>query len=135
MFRNSSEIKQFLRVSVWELACVAIMFCVYAFIGKLTAKVILGGVFGMIISLANFLLLTIAVTRASEKAANGGDPIKAKLAVQSSSIYRLLGIGVIYIVVLKAGVCDPIAAILPLPFVQISINLMEFFHRDGDKNK
>lgn len=135
MFRNSAEIKQFLRVSVWELACVAIMFLVYAVIGKLTGKVILGGIFGTVISLANFLLLTVAVTRAAEKAANGGDPVRAKLSVQSSSIYRLLGIAVIYIIVLKAGVCDPIASILPLPFTQLSINLMEFFRRDGDKNK
>ena len=135
MFRNNEEIKQFLKVSVWELVCVAIMFLVYKLIGKLTSKVILGGIFGAVVSLANFLLLTIVVTRAAEKAEKDGNAAKAKLSVQASSVYRLLGIAVLYIIVLKAGVCDPIASILPLPFTQLSINLMEFFRRDGDKNK
>ena len=45
----------------------------------------------------------------------------------------LLGMALILIASLRAELCDPVAALLPLLFVQLRINLTEFFRRDGEK--
>lgn len=132
MYHNEGEIRQFLRVSLGVLCLTAVMLGVYAIIGRFTLRVLIGAAFGAFMSCANFLALTITVSRASDRA-QGGDPAKAKMAVQGSSVLRLLVLAAVYIVVLKAKFCDPIAAILPLVFVQISISVTEFFRKDGDK--
>ena len=68
-------------------------------------------------------------------AAETGDAAKAKLSVQSSSVIRMLVMAALYIVILKSGKCDPLAAILPLVFVQISISVTEFFRKEAAKSK
>jgi hypothetical protein len=135
MFRNSAAIKQFLYVSIGETICVALMLGVYALIGKFSTSVLVGAIFGEVATLLYFLSITVVVSMAADKAENTGQAAKAKLTVQSSSTIRLLALAVIYIIVLKAKICDPIAAVLPLIFLRISITLMEFFRRDGEDKK
>ena len=46
---------------------------------------------------------------------------------------RLIVLAAVYIVVLKTTTLDPLAAVLPLVFVQLSIYITEFFRKDGEK--
>ena len=65
-----------------------------------------------------------------------GEAVKARVSVQVMALVRLLLLAVLYILILKSGACDPIAAILPLLFLQLSIVLTEFFRKDkGDGAK
>ena len=132
MFHNDAAIRQFLKISLGVAALTALELAVYALLGRFSVSVLLGAIFGMVVSCANFLALTITVSRAADRA-EGGDPAKAKTAVQGSSVLRLAALAAIYIVVLKATSLDPLAAVFPLVFVQISIYITEFFRRDGDK--
>ena len=43
---------------------------------------------------------------------------------------RLLVLAVIYIVLFRAKVCDPVAALLPLLLAQVALKLVEFFRKD-----
>lgn len=131
MFHNSAAIKQFIRVAAAELVLTAIMLGVYALIGRFTMAVVLGAVLGCLLSLANFLMLSVTVSRAADRA-QAGDPVKARAQVQGSSVLRLFALAVIYIITLRTGIFDPIAAVLPLVFLQVSISLVEFFRKDGD---
>lgn len=92
--------------------------------------VLLGAVFGWILAVGNFLSLGITVSNALDRAANGGSPQKAQLEIQTSSVVRPLVLALIYVVLFRAKVCDPVAALLPLLFAQVAIKVLEFFRND-----
>lgn len=132
MFKNDAAIRQFVKISIGVAVLTALEVAVYALLGRFSVNVLLGALFGMVVSCANFLALTITVSRAADRA-EGGDPGKAKAAVQGSSVMRLVILLAVYVVVLKTTSLDPLAAVLPLIFVQIAIYLTEFFRREGEK--
>ncbi len=132
MFKNDAEIRQFIRISIGVALLTALELGTYALLGRFSTDVLLGAVFGMVVSCANFLALTITVSRAADRAEEG-DPGKARAVVQGSSVIRLLAVLAVYIAVLKTTSLDPLASVLPLVFVQISIYLAEFFRREGKK--
>ncbi len=132
MLHNDAAIRQFFKVALGVAVLTAIELGVYALLGRFSLPVLLGAVFGMVVSCANFLALTVTVSRAADRA-EGGDPNKAKAAVQGSSVVRLLALLAIYILVLKTTSLDPLASVLPLVFVQLSLYGIEFFRRDGEK--
>lgn len=136
MFHNKEAIRQILRVLAGEAACVALMLGVYGLIGRFSRQVLLGALIGGALAMLNFLLLSVTVSRAADRAETTGEAVKARVSVQVMALVRLLLLAVLYILILKSGACDPIAAILPLLFLQLSIVLTEFFRKDkGDGAK
>ncbi len=134
MYHNRAAIGQVLRVAAGEIVCVALMLGVYALLGRMTLPVLLGALFGAAASVLNFLALSMTVSRAADRA-EAGEAEKAKLSVQGSSVVRLIVLAAAYVLVLSAKVCDPLAAILPLLFTQVSLNVTEYFRKDGDGKK
>ena len=132
MYHNDAAIRQFFKIAICVAGLTALELGVYAIIGRFSLNVLFGALFGAAVSVLNFLALTVVVSRAADRA-EGGDPGKAKAAVQGSSVLRLLILAAIYIVVLKTTTLDPLAAVLPLVFVQLSIYITEFFRKDGEK--
>ena len=132
MYHNDAAIRQFCKIAICVAGLTALELGVYAIIGRFSLNVLFGALFGAAVSVLNFLALTVVVSRAADRA-EGGDPGKAKAAVQGSSVLRLLILAAIYIVVLKTTSLDPLAAVLPLVFVQLSIYITEFFRKDGEK--
>lgn len=59
-------------MAVALLVCIAVMLAVYALLGRLNRLVLLGAVFGWILAVGNFLSLSITVSNALDRAANGG---------------------------------------------------------------
>ena len=116
-----------------EAACVALMLLVYALLGQFTVMVLRGALLGCLLAILNFFLLSVVVTRAADRAAATGESARAAFSVQFSAVWRLLGMAAILIMVFRANLCDPVAALLPLLFIQVSIYLTEFFRRDGEK--
>ena len=107
------------RLAVALLVCVAVMLAIYGLLGAFTQKVLLGAVLGFLLAMGNFVSLSITVSNALDRAARDNDPQRAQLSIQSSSVIRLLVLAVIYIVLFRAKVCDPVAA-----------KLVEFFRKD-----
>ena len=120
MQKNRDVLRQVGGLAVALLVCIAVMLAVY----------LLGAVFGWILAVGNFLSLSITVSNALDRAANGGSPQKAQLEIQTSSVVRPLVLALIYIVLFRAKVCDPVAALLPLLFAQVAIKVLEFFRND-----
>ena len=130
MQKNRDVLRQVGGLAVALLVCIAVMLAVYALLGRLNRLVLLGAVFGWILAVGNFLSLSITVSNALDRAANGGSPQKAQLEIQTSSVVRPVILVIIYILLFRAELCDPLAAILPLLFAQICIKLIDFFRPD-----
>ena len=130
MQKNRDVLRQVGGLAVALLVCIAVMLAVYALLGRLDRLVLLGAVFGWILAVGNFLSLSSTVSNARDRAANGGSPQKAQLEIQTSSVVRPLVLALIYIVLFRAKVCDPVAALLPLLFAQVAIKVLEFFRND-----
>ena len=118
------------RLAVALLVCVAVMLAIYGLLGAFSQKVLLGAVLGFLLAMGNFVSLSITVSNALDRAARDNDPQRAQLSIQSSSVIRLLVLAVIYIVLFRANVCDPVAALLPLLLAQVALKLVEFFRKD-----
>lgn len=130
MQKNRDVLRQVGGLAVALLVCIAVMLALYALLGRLDRMVLLGSVFGWILAVGNFLSLSITVSNALDHAASGGSPQKAQLEIQTSSVVRPLVLAVIYIVLFRAKICDPVAALLPLLFAQVAIKVLEFFRND-----
>ena len=130
MQKNRGVLRQVGGLAAALLVCIAVMLAVYALLGRLDRMVLLGALFGWLLAIGNFLSLSITVSNALDRAANGGSPQKAQLEIQTSSVVRPLVLAVIYIVLFRAKVCDPVAALLPLLFAQVAIKVFEFLRND-----
>lgn len=123
------------RLAVAVALCIAAMLAVYALAGRFDNAVLIGALVGFVLAMGNFLSLSITVSNALDRAANGGSPQKAQLEIQTSSVVRPVVLVIIYILFFRAKLCDPVAAILPLLFAQVCIKLIEFFRKEPTKDK
>ena len=128
--KHRDVLQQASRLAVAVALCIAAMLAVYALIGRFTNAVLLGALIGFVMAMGNFLSLSITVSNAMNRAANGGSPQKAQLEIQTSSVVRPVILVIIYILLFRAELCDPLAAILPLLFAQFCIKLIDFFRPD-----
>lgn len=108
--------------------CTALMLAVYALLGYFSTKVLLGGIFGSLLTIANFFFLAVGTSLAADKAqdqnVSGG-----KAVMRSSMGLRLLVLFVLLFALLKSGLCEPLALLLPLVFVRPVLMLGEFFRK------
>lgn len=115
-------------VLLGEALCVAVMFGVYALLGRLDGRVLLGGAIGGTLAVANFLFMSIGVSLAADRAqqqnVKGG---KGLLQMSFLLRYALLFLGLF--AGAKSGKCDVIALVLPLVFVRPILTLGEFFRK------
>lgn len=122
-----------LRAAIGEILLTALMVGVFALLGKYTEKVLWGALFGAAAAFISFLALSLSVNRAADRA-ESGDGAKAALAVQASSVVRLIATLVVYCVVLKADLVDPLASLIPLLLLRPGLTILEFLWKDNKKD-
>ena len=88
MQKHRDVLQQASRLAVAVALCIAAMLAVYALTGHFTNAVLLGALIGFVLAMGNFLSLSITVSNAMNRAANGGSPQKAQLEIQTSSVVR-----------------------------------------------
>lgn len=132
MQKHREILRQVCRLMVALAVCVAIMLGVYALLGAFTSSVVVGAILGFVLAVGNFVSLSITVSNAMDRAARDKDPQRAQLSIQASGVIRLLVLAAIYILLFRAKVCDPVAALLPLLMAQAVLKLVEFFHKDDE---
>lgn len=125
-------IKESLVILAGQAVCVAIMIGIFVLLGYYDRTVLLGGIFGGFLATANFFFMAIAATIAADKAVaqnvKGGEA-----TVRISYIARMIVIAVVLFALVKSGLCDVFAAVLPLAFTRPILTLQEFF-RKGDRS-
>ena len=132
MQKHREILRQVCRLMVALAVCVAIMLGVYALLGAFTSSVVVGAILGFVLAVGNFVSLSITVSNAMDRAAWDKDPQRAQLSIQASGVIRLLVLAAIYILLFRAKVCDPVAALLPLLMAQAVLKLVEFFRKDDE---
>lgn len=132
MQKHREILRQVCRLMVALAVCVAIMLGVYALLGAFTSSVVVGAILGFALAVGNFVSLSITVSNAMDRAARDKDPQRAQLSIQASGVIRLLVLAAIYILLFRAKVCDPVAALLPLLMAQAVLKLVEFFRKDDE---
>lgn len=125
-------IKQTLLILAGQAVCVGIMIGIFALLDKFDRTVLLGGIFGGIVATLNFFFMAIAATIASDKAINQ-DVKGGEATVRISYIARMAVMAIVLFALVKSGLCNVFALVLPLVFTRPVLTLIEFF-RKGDKN-
>ena len=123
-------IKESLLILAGQAVCVAAMIGIFALLGQYDRGVLLGGIFGGIIATLNFFFMAVAATIASDKAV-AQDVKGGQAVVQISYIARLAVIAIVLFALVKSGLCDVVATVLPLIFNRPILTICEFF-RKGD---
>lgn len=124
--------KETLYVAIGEAVCVAAMIGIFALLGKYSREVLLGGIAGGLVAVANFFFMAVGVTLAADKAEN--QDVKAgKALVSSSYTLRLVLMAVVLFAAVKSGYCNVFALVIPLVFVRPVLTLGEFFRKSGEK--
>ena len=57
------------------------------------------------------------------------------LSLDWNLLFTVINLVIFYILIFRAKLCDPVAAILPLLFAQVSLKLIEFFRKDPAKSE
>lgn len=117
-------------IVIGEGICLALMLAVYALLGRFGSKVLLGGVIGTVLAVANFFFMAMNAVMAADKAVQQ-DVQGGQKQIKLSYTLRLAAIFVILFACVKSGLCDALASILPLVFVRPVITVAEFFRKRG----
>lgn len=118
-------------VAIGQMICVAAMIGIYALLGAYSRAVLLGGIFGGILAVLNFFFMAISAMIAADKAERQ-NVAGGKLTVQLSFIVRTAVLFVVLFALIKSGLCDTLASVLPLVFTRPIISVGEFFRKSGE---
>lgn len=118
-------------VAVGQVICVAAMLGIFALLGNFDRAVLLGGIFGGLLAVLNFFFMAVGAMMAADKAeaqnVKGG-----QAAIQTSYMVRMVVLVIILFALVKSGLCNAIAAVLPLAFTRPIISIGEFFRKSGE---
>ena len=117
-------------VAVGEVIGTALMVGIFALLGFFDMSVLLGGLVGATVAVANFLILAIVATLAADKAEQQ-DVVGGQKLIKASYPVRLVVLAVVLFACAKSGVFNVIALVLPLVFVRPVLTLAEFFRKKG----
>lgn len=118
-------------MAIGQAICVAVMIGVFALLGYFDRTVLLGGILGGIIATLNFFFMGVGATLAADKAENQN--VKGGQAtIQASYLLRMVVLFVVLFALVKSGLCNVIAVVLPLVFVRPILSVGEFFRKSGE---
>lgn len=119
-------------VAIGVVICTSVMYGVYWLLSLFSSKVLLGGILGSVLAIANFFFMAVGTSLAADKAeqqnVKGGQGI-----IQMSMLIRYIVLFVILFAAGKSGLFDLIALVLPLVFVRPVLTFSEFFRKAGEK--
>ena len=118
-------------VAIGQAICVAAMIGICVLLGIYSRAVLLGGIFGGILAILNFFFMAISAMMAADKA-EGQNVAGGKATVQLSFIVRMAVLFIVLFALIKSGLCDSLASVLPLVFTRPILSIGEFFRKSGE---
>ena len=116
---RKTTIREQLPVFLAQVLLCGAMVGIYALLGRLNGRVLLGAAVGTAVSLGNHLTLILSLLRAE----NSDSPEKGQLKAQGTLLLRLLLMVGILVLALKLLQTDPIATLIPLILMRIALFL------------
>lgn len=117
-------------VGIGQGVCVAAMTGIFALAGRFDITVVLGGIAGGFIALANFFLMSFFAGKAADKAEQQ-DVAGGQKLIQLSYMGRMIGMIVLLAICAKSGYFHVLALALPLLFTRPILTIKEFFKKKG----
>ncbi len=121
---------QTLQVAIGEAVCLGIMYGVYALLHRFALPVVLGGLIGAVLAVANFFSMAVVATLAADKA-EAQDVESGQKLMKSAYTIRILVLAGVLIACAASGYFDVLALLLPLLFVRPVIMILGFFGKKG----
>ena len=115
-------------VALGQLIGTGAMIGIFALLGRFQVAVVLGGLVGSVIAVANFFAMAVTTSLAADRAA-AQDVEGGQKLVRSSYLMRMLALAAALFLCAKSGYFNVIALVLPLVFVRPTITLAEFFRK------
>ena len=125
-------IKETCMLAIGQAICIGIMLGVFALLNQFDRSVLLGGIFGGLLAVANFFFMAVGTSLAADRAENQ-DVKGGQAVIRNSMMIRYLVLFVLLFAAGKSGYFEPIALVLPLVFVRPVLTVSEFFRKSGDK--
>jgi hypothetical protein len=118
-------------VAIGVAICVALMLAIFALLGAFDRSVLLGGIIGGILTVANFFFMAVGTALAADKA-ESQDVKGGKAVISASYGLRMVLLFVLMFACVKSGLCDVVALVIPLAFVRPVLTIAEFFRKKGE---
>ena len=113
-----------------QILCTAAMIGIFAILGYYDQTVLLGGIFGSLVAIANFFFMALFVDLATKKAA-AQDVAGGQKLIQFSYMGRMAFILIALILLAKSGLCNVLALAIPLIFNRPILTVFELFRKKG----
>ncbi len=123
--------RETLILALGEGICVGAMIAVFALAGYYSTGVLLGGLFGGLLTVLNFFFMAVTASLAADKA-QAGDVAGGKKQISASRTMRLAALAALLFALGKSGLCQPLALVLPLVFLRPVLMMAEFFRKGRD---
>ncbi len=125
-------LRQTLIVSVGQAVGIGLMLAVFALLNRFDRSVWLGGIFGGIIAIGNFFVMAVCADLAADRAEKGN--VKSGEALVKLSYFgRLVVMAILLFALIRSGLCNVIATVVPLVFTRPALTLAEFFGKGKAK--
>lgn len=118
-------------IALGQLVCIVVMYGIFALLGKFNVGVVIGGLVGGTLAVANFFFMALSADMAADKAV-GQDVKGGKNLIRSSYSLRLVALAVILFAFAKSGICNLFALVLPLAFTRPILTISHFFRKSGE---
>lgn len=125
-------LRQTLIVSIGQAVGIGLMLAVFALLNRFDRSVWLGGVFGGIIAIGNFFVMAVCADLAADRAEKGNAK-SGEALVKLSYFGRLAVMAILMFALIKSGLCNVIATVVPLVFTRPALTLAEFFGKGKAK--
>ena len=125
-------LRQTLIVSVGQAVGIGLMLAVFALLNRFDRSVWLGGICGGIIAVGNFFVLAVCADLAADRAEKGNAK-SGEALVKLSYFGRLAVMAILLFALVKSGLCNVIATVVPLAFTRPTLTLAEFFGKGKAK--
>ena len=116
-----------------EVICTAVMFVVFALLGRFDLSVLLGGLVGILLSVANFFFMAVGASVAADRTENQ-DTKTGLSMIRGSYGFRMLILFALLFACAKSSYFNIFSLVLPLLFVRPTITIAEFFRKKGEQN-
>lgn len=116
-------------IACGEAVGVALMYGVFLLLHAFSTKVLLGGIAGGVFATGNFFFMAMGLNNLADKAQGEQEAKSAAGMARFSYIIRMAVILALLFVLVKTGVCDALACVIPFFFVRITIMIREFFKK------
>ncbi len=118
---QQSIVKETKRIAVGTVIMLVVMLAVYAFLGKFTVGVLIGGLLGSAYAIFNFFMLGMTL----QKAASMTDQQMAHMKVRSSYSTRMIGMLILAVVAFALPFVEGIPCLIALLFPRATIFVLQ----------